>query len=176
VIFSPPSALIGGNQFSMQSKEEFIEIIKQNQGLIFKVAKVYTNSKDDGQDLYQEIVYQLWKSFGSFKNDAKITTWMYRVAMNTAIAHLDKAKKKGNHIPIDEALLNIPDTTDTLYQERSEALYNQIKKLNAIEKGIVLLYLEGKTYDEIALITGFTNSNVGTRLNRIKQKLTAQIN
>jgi RNA polymerase sigma factor (sigma-70 family) len=159
----------------MHSKEEFIAIIKENEGLIYKVVKVYTNSKEDAQDLYQEIVYQLWKSFDSFRNDAKISTWMYRVALNTSMAHLNKEKRKGNHIPIDDALVNKTGTTDTLKEEQVDALYAVIKELNTIEKGIILLYLEGKSYDEIAGITGFTTTNIGTRLGRIRQKIISQI-
>jgi RNA polymerase sigma factor (sigma-70 family) len=160
----------------MHNKEAFIGIIKENEGLIYKVARVYTNSREDEQDLYQEVVYRLWKCFGSFRNESKISTWMYRVALNTAIGYLNKEKKKGNRVPIDEGLLNKPDMQDNTMQERSEMLFALIKQLNEIEKGIVLLYLEGKTYDEIAAITGFTASNVGTRLGRIKQKLAVQIN
>ncbi|MDB5142697.1 MAG: polymerase subunit sigma-70 [Mucilaginibacter sp.] len=176
MIFPALAILIRSSSFSMQSKTEFIEIIQKNAGLIYKVTKVYTNSKEDEQDLYQDIVYQLWKSFGSFRNDAKISTWMYRIALNTAIAHLNKEKRKGDHVLIDKILLNKADITDTLATERSEILFAQIKKLNEIEKGIILLYLEGKTYDEIAIITGFTATNVGTRLGRIKQKIITQIN
>src|ERR1700761_8426052 len=121
----------------MHNKEDFIGIIKENEGLIYKVARVYTNSKEDEQDLYQEIVYQLWKCFGSFRNESKISTWMYRIALNTAIAYLNKEKKKGNQVPIDEGLLNKPDTPDTLMEERSEALFAHIKQLSEIEKGII---------------------------------------
>ena len=160
----------------MNNKKEFIGIVQANEGLIYKVAKVYANNKEDEQDLYQDIVYQLWKSFGSFRSESKISTWMYRIALNTAIAHLNKEKKKGNHVPIDDILLNKTDTADTLMNERSEVLFAQIKQLSTVEKGIILLHLEGKTYDEIASITGFTATNVGTRLGRIKQKLIAQIN
>lgn len=160
----------------MQSKEEFIGIIKKNEGLIYKVAKVYTNSREDEQDLYQEIVYQLWRSFGSFRNESKISTWMYRVALNTAIAHLNKEKKNLPHVPMDETLLNRTDPSDNIMNERSAVLFAHIKKLNDLEKGIILLYLEGRSYDEIAGITGFSASNVGTRLGRIKQKLISQIN
>jgi RNA polymerase sigma factor (sigma-70 family) len=160
----------------MHSKQEFIEIIQKNAGLIYKVAKVYTNSKEDEQDLYQDIVYQLWKSFGAFRHDAKMSTWIYRIALNTAITHLNKEKRKGDHLPITEVLLNKADVSDTLKQDRLEVLYAQIKQLNTIEKGIILLYLEGKTYEEIASITGFTPTNIGTRLGRIKQKIIAQIN
>src|SRR5580700_2800943 len=122
----------------MEDKKHFIGIIQENGGLIFKVAKVYTNSREDEQDLYQEIVYQLWKCFGSFRNESKISTWMYRIALNTAIAHLNKEKKKGSQVPIDEGLLNKPDTPDTLTEERSKALFSHIKQLNEIEKGIIL--------------------------------------
>ena len=159
----------------MDNKKEFIEIIKDNEGLIYKVAKVYTYNKEDEQDLYQEIVYQLWKSFSSFRNDSKISTWMYRIALNTSIAYLNKEKRKGIQTPINESLLNKTDTGDTLKEEQIEVLYANIKKLNTIEKGIILLYLEGKTYDEIANITGFTSTNVGTRLGRIKQNIINQI-
>lgn len=160
----------------MDNKKEFIAIIQENEGLIYKVTKVYSNSKEDAQDLYQEIVYQLWKSFSSFRHESKISTWMYRIALNTSIAHLNKEKRRRNQVAVDDWLLNKTDTTDTLMDERSEVLFTLIKKLSDIEKGIILLHLEGKTYAEIASITGFTSSNVGTRLGRIKQKIRSQIN
>ena len=160
----------------MQHTKEFIEMIQANEGLIYKVTKVYSNSHEDGQDLYQEIVFQLWRSFPLFRNESKISTWMYRIALNTAITFLNKQKKKAGHLPIDEILLNRIDATDTLMNEQYEMLYAQIKKLNRIERGIILLHLEGRPYEEIATITGFTSSNVGTRLNRIKQKLKTQLN
>jgi RNA polymerase sigma factor (sigma-70 family) len=100
---------------------------------------------------------------------------MYRIALNTAIAHRNKVKKKGNQIEIDELLLNKPDTADILKEERSAVLFSRIRLLNDVEKGIVLLYLEGKTYEEIAGITGFSTTNIGTRLGRIKQKIKDQI-
>jgi RNA polymerase sigma factor (sigma-70 family) len=159
----------------MQSKTEFVEIIKDNEGLIYKVTRLYTNSKEDAEDLYQEIVYQLWKSFGSFRNESKISTWLYRIALNTSITHLNKEKRKGNHQPVTDELFNKAETTDVLTEERMQILYAHLKKLNTIEKGVIFLYLEGKSYEEIAGITGFTVSNVGTRLVRIKQKLIAEI-
>ena len=159
----------------MQDKTQFVAIIKENEGLIYKVTKLYTNSKEDAEDLYQEIVYRLWKSFDSFRNESKISTWMYRIALNTCITHLKKEKRKGNQQPVNEDLLNKAETKDTLYEERTEILYAQLKLLNTIEKGIIFLYLEGKSYDEIAVITGFTSTNIGTRLNRIKQKIITQI-
>lgn len=159
----------------MQHKKEFIEIIKANEGILYKVTKIYTNSKEDAQDLYQEIVYQLWKSFSGFRNESRVSTWIYRIALNTCITNLNKVKKKGTLVPVYAELLNKTEILDHHKEEQFEILYEAIKKLNTIEKGIILLYLEGNNYDEIATITGFTVTNVGTRLGRIKQKLITQI-
>lgn len=159
----------------MQKQQEFIKHIKENEGIIFKITLVYAFNEDDKKDLYQEIVYQLWKSYDSFKGDSKLSTWMYRIALNTAITHLKKEKRKGNSVSMDAVLMSKIEQVDTLMEERIQLLYNKIKKLNTIEKGVILLYLEGKSYEEIAVITGFTATNVGTRLNRIKEKLKSQI-
>jgi RNA polymerase sigma-70 factor (ECF subfamily) len=159
----------------MHTKEEFIQHIKENEGIIYKVARLYTNSAEDQKDVYQDIVYQLWKSYPSFKENSKISTWMYRVALNTAISNLKKEKRKGTRVPIDNVLFNKIDSVDTVMEERITLLYAHIKKLSIVEKGIILLHLEGKNYDEIAAITGFTTTNIGTRLGRIKQKLKSQI-
>ncbi len=159
----------------MHTKEEFIHQIKENEGIIYKVARLYTNTAEDQKDVYQDIVYQLWKSYPSFKADSKISTWMYRVALNTAINNLKKEKRKGTRVSIDNFLLNKIDHVDTVMEERITLLYAHIKKLSVVERGIILLHLEGKNYDEIAAITGFTATNIGTRLARIKNKLKSQI-
>lgn len=159
----------------MHTKEDFIQQIKENEGIIYKVARLYTNTTEDQKDVYQDIVYQLWKSYPSFKADSKISTWMYRVALNTAISNLKKEKRKGTRVSIDNFLLNKIDQVDTVMEERITLLYAHIKKLSVVERGIILLHLEGKSYDEIATITGFTATNVGTRLARIKNKLKSQI-
>lgn len=160
----------------MRSKQEFIKDIKENEGIIYKVSRLYTNTAEDQKDLFQEIVYQLWKSHGSFKKNSKISTWIYRVALNTAISNLKKEKRKETRVTLDNFLLNHPYEIDTETEERIALLYAHIKKLSIVERGIILLHLEGKNYDEIAAITGFTKTNVGTRLGRIKQKLKSQIN
>lgn len=160
----------------MHSKQEFIKDIKENEGIIYKVSRLYTNTAEDQKDLFQEIVYQLWKSHGSFKKNSKISTWIYRVALNTAISNLKKEKRKETRVTLDNFLLNHPYEIDTETEERIALLYAHIKKLSIVERGIILLHLEGKNYDEIAAITGFTKTNVGTRLGRIKQKLKSQIN
>ena len=159
----------------MQDKTAFVAIIKENEGILYKITRVYTDTTEDQKDLYQEIVYQLWKSFDSFKGNSKISTWMYRIALNTAIAHLNKSKKRVRQVRLDFELVNPIDEKDSTTEERLKILYEMIKQLNVIEKGLILLFLEGKSYEEIANITGFSTSNVGTRLSRIKKKLKTNI-
>ncbi|MFD1293304.1 RNA polymerase sigma factor [Lutibacter holmesii] len=159
----------------MQKQQNFIKLIKENEGIIYKITLVYAFNEEDQKDLYQEIVYQLWKSFDSFRGGSKISTWMYRIALNTSITSLKKEKRKGEQVSFNNDLLDRIDQIDTIMEDRIKLLYSHIKQLNTVEKGVILLYLEGKNYDEIAAITGFTSSNVGTRLNRIKQKLKSQI-
>ena len=159
----------------MHIKKEFIQKIKDNEGIIYKVARIYSNNREDLKDLYQEIVYQLWKSYKTFNGESKFSTWMYRIALNTSISYLKKEKKQVNTVSIDSNLLSRIEQIDSLMEEQITLLYAHIKKLNIIEKGIILLHLEGKSYDEIASITGFTSTNIGTRLARIKQKLKNQI-
>ena len=159
----------------MQSKEAFIHTIKENQGIIYKITSVYAKNTEDQKDLYQEIVYQLWKSFNSFKGKSKISTWIYRVALNTSISHLNNEQRKGHSVAMDFQLMNVAEEQDSETEERMAVLYAHIKRLNVIEKGLILLFLEGKSYEEIAMITGFTVTNVGTRLGRIKKKLKTNI-
>lgn len=159
----------------MNKKQDFLSMIRECEGILYKISRIYSEDKVDRQDLYQDIVYQLWRSYGSFKGDAKLSTWVYRVALNTAISHLERLGKRGNKIQINEDVFNLFEETDQLMDERVENLYQQIKTLDLIEKGVILLYLEGKSYEEIASITGFSTTNVGTRLNRIKNKLREQI-
>lgn len=156
-------------------ESEFINIIKNNEAAIFKITTFYTNSKDDQEDLYQEIVFQLWKSFSNFRGDAKISTWLYRVALNTAITYLKKTKKQGDRVSIDHILLKQMESYDSLHEDRLRLMYRHINLLNKLEKGLILLLLEGKKYEEIAEITGLTATNVGTRISRIKDKLKNQL-
>jgi len=159
----------------MSKEEDFTRIIKDHEGVIFKITTIYTDGAEDQKDLYQEIVYQLWRAYDMFRGEAKISTWMYRVALNTAITRLKKEKRKGNRVGIDQIVLKQTENYNTDFEEKLKILYAHIKKLNDLEKGLILLLLEGKKYDEIAAITGLSPSNVGTRISRIKQKLKTQI-
>ncbi|WP_405396936.1 RNA polymerase sigma factor [Maribacter sp. Asnod2-G09] len=155
----------------MQKEAVFTDLIREHQALLYKVTSIYTDNKEDQEDLFQEIVYQLWKYFDSFRNDSKITTWMYRVAMNTAITFIKKKKRRPDSVPIADIFNKQSDTNNDAYEERLRLLYQHLKHLNTLEKGLIFLLLEGKSYKEIAQITGLNDSNVGTRISRIKKKL-----
>ncbi|MGB5270139.1 RNA polymerase sigma factor [Eudoraea sp.] len=159
----------------MGKEESFTRLIKDNEGVIFKITTIYTENGQDQKDLYQEIVYQLWKSYDSFRNESKISTWMYRVALNTAIGQLKKRKKQSITTSIDQVVLRQTENYDTEFENRLKIVYEQIHQLNILEKGLILLLLEGKKYEEIAEITGLSETNVGTRISRIKQKLKSRI-
>ena len=158
----------------MRKEEAFTQLIKENEGIIFKISRVYCNTRENQKDLYQDIVFQLWKGFDSFRGDAKASTWMYRVALNTAFTFLRKEKRKGTSVTIDNLHLTYePD--DPILEERLKQMYAQIRQLSDVNKGIILLLLEGKKYEEIATITGFSRSKVATRISRIKEQLRTQL-
>jgi RNA polymerase sigma factor (sigma-70 family) len=159
----------------MDKKQAFLLVIEKNKALIFKVAGFYTDSPQDREDLFQEIVYQLWKSFDSFNNASAISTWMYRVAMNTAIYFLRKSQRRPPVESMRKELLEFPEPDDGDMDEEFAILHEHIKGLNLLEKGIVMLYLEGRSYDEIAGLIGISPSNVGTRLSRIRERLKKEI-
>ena len=160
----------------MDKKKIFIAAIQENEGLIYKVATFYTNNKDDRDDVVQEIIYSLWKSLDSFKQNSSLSTWMYQVAMNVAVFHLKRSKKAVTTIPIDTDLLNSPESIADNAEEKLKILQEHIRDLNLLDKGIVMLYLENKSHEEIAQIIGISKTNVGTRLSRIKEKLKTKIN
>lgn len=160
----------------MTDPGDFTELIKEHEAIIYKIASVYTDNNIDLQDLYQEVVIQLWSARKKFRNEARVSTWIYRIALNTAITRLRKEKKQGVKVPIDREVLNYTDTSDPIMEARVKALYKNIEKLSDLDKGIMLLLLEDKSYDEIAEIIGISSSNVGTRLSRIKAKLKNQMN
>lgn len=157
-------------------EKELLDILNGNRGLIFKVCNFYCRDAEDKKDLFQEIVYQVWKSHNDFRNESKLTTWIYRIALNTAITHFRKEKRN----PKDRLSLQtiqIPDLSgDDGKEELLAQMFSAINDLDRIDKSIILLYLEDRSYDEISDITGLSKSNVGVRLNRIKTKLSQKLN
>lgn len=137
--------------------------------MIYKVCYIYSKDKDNLNDLYQESVLNLWRSYPRFRNECKVSTWIYKITLNTCVSFY---RRFSNHLN----LCLYRQTLNLITENESELsaiqeLYNLINYLNAIEKALILLYLEEKSYQEIAIITGLSVTNVGTKLNRIKDKL-----
>lgn len=158
-------------------EKNFIQELEANQNIIHKVCKAYTTNADDHNDLFQEISIQLWKAYQSFRGESKFTTWMYRVALNTAISLYRKSKRS---IKSEELFPNIKELTYEEYDDTTErqlsALYKAIHQLSDIEKALVLLYLEDKSYKEISLCLGISEVNARVKMNRTKVKLKELLN
>jgi RNA polymerase sigma-70 factor (ECF subfamily) len=154
---------------NLKTEKLFIELVRQNERLIYKVCSMYISDEFPLSDLYQEVVYNLWKSFPKFRNECSQSTWIYRIALNTCISGMRKELRKPQHVSIynlNEYLI-APESMD----ENIKEMYKLIYQLKTVERAIVLLYLEDKSYQEIADITGFTANNVAVKLKRIKEKL-----
>jgi len=159
----------------VDKNDAFLAAISENHNLIFKVASIYGNSIEDRNDLKQEIIYQLWKSYETFNQKSSLSTWIYRVALNVAIYHLKMVKRKILTLPLDEQFLNFHEVDNREIEERWEIFKQHIDNLSLLDKGIIILYLENKSHEEIAQIIGISISNVGAKLSRIKEKLRKQI-
>lgn len=157
-------------------KEEFLEILSNYQGILHKVNLIYFRNKSDRDDNFQEIIYQLWKSFPGLQNKNSLGSWIYAVSINTSISKI----KKKSRIEYREKLPESNDKFDIIEElslnEASQMLLQAIYNLNEIDKPIMLLYLEEKSYDEIAEIIGISKSNVGVRINRAKELLKQNLN
>ena len=160
-------------QDKKNKEEEFIKIFKANVGVVIKIAKAYTNTLHDREDLISDIVTELWWSFDTFKGQSAVSTWIYRVALNISM-NFNRKKKRDSLFTFwsdskqFESLCLFTEEDDT---SETELLYRSIEQLDAINKAIILLYLDGKTHEEIALITGISKTNVGTRIGRIKEQI-----
>ena len=156
-------------------EKEFIQLVNYHRALIFKVCNLYCRDPESRGDLFQEVVLQLWKSFPGFRRESASSTWIYRVALNTAISNFRHESRKPERRSISLEEFEIPDMPATDDKERTSTLHLAIGKLSKIEKAIIMLYLDEKSYEEISEIIGISISNVGVRLNRIKNKLSKLI-
>ena len=156
----------------MKSKEqEFSQLINDNQGLIIKVSRLYTNTLEDEQDLFQEIVLQLWRSYDTFKGQSKISTWMYRVALNTAITLFRKKTKSAKTDELHDFHYQGFDEIDDEKQQQISLLYKVIKMLPKVERAIVMMYLDDLPYKDISENLGITEVNARVKMNRLKKTL-----
>ena len=153
-----------------EKEKAFVEMIEANQHLIYKVCYMYSHDKENIDDLYQDVVLNLWKSYSNFRNESKRSTWIYRVTLNTCITYYRRFLRQPKVVPITLDIVNNQDD-DSYVQGLIGELYNMIGLLNETEKAIILLYLDKNSYREIADIMGLSVSNVGIRLLRIKDKL-----
>lgn len=158
----------------MQEKELFVNILKDHKKLLYKVINAYCRDLDDRKDLEQEIIIQLWSSLKNYKAEFKLSTWIYRIALNVAISFYRRDfKRKQTNESYDEAIFQIAAEEDVSdeYRDKMALLYQFINKLDELDKAIIILYLDVKSYKEIAEIIGLTETHVGRKINRIKGKL-----
>lgn len=159
-----------------EREKYFVNLVNEHQGLIHKVCMMYANDREARNDLFQEVVLQLWKSFHTFRGDSKITTWMYRIALNTAISGLRKQSRKIQTQELDDYHLNVSDRGPDNQEEDFEKLQGAIRKLSEIERAMIMMALDEVPYDEIAETMGITQNNVRVRMNRIREKLRKLMN
>lgn len=154
-------------------EQEFVTMIQQQEDLLHKVCHIYASDADGRKDLFQEIVLQAWRAYPGYRREAKPSTWLYRIALNTAISQLRKLSRSpitpSTHLPYEQA-----DPKDDTLNEQYKMLETLIGQLPPLDKALILLYLEDKKHHEISEILGISISNVGTRLARIREKLKKQ--
>jgi len=158
----------------MYNKEKFfLNLVEQNKGIIYKVANSYCKDSESREDLVQEIIIQLWKAFDRYDDRFKVSTWMYRIALNVAISFYRKdSSRKKSEIPITKSAVDVSEELPaTELQANLNLLQRFIAELKELDRALMLLYLEENTHKEIADILGVTETNVATKISRIREKL-----
>lgn len=153
-----------------RTEQEFLSVIKEYERVIYKVCYLYATKNAPLNDLYQEVVLNIWKAFTKFRGESKISTWIYRIALNTCISFIRKEKNIPEVVTLTQEVSWMTDEQDEL-QVMLKELYLLINQLGQLDKSIILLYLEEKSYEEISEIMGLTVTNVATKISRIKDKL-----
>lgn len=154
----------------METNEfEFTKLILEHKSTIYAVCYMFSKDRDEIDDLFQEILMRLWKGFGSFRGQSDLKTWIYRVSLNTCLDQDKKKRRRGERVPLSVDIDPFEGTDDRALQTRQ--LYSRINKLGLVDRGIILLWLEGLSYDEIAAVVGISVGSVSVRLVQIKNKL-----
>lgn len=162
---------------SNELEHKFVTELENNQNIVHKVCSLYTNNRDAHNDLFQEVTIQLWKAYPKFRGDSKFSTWMYRVALNTAITLYRKSKKRVRTQDYDSVIFKIKaNEYDDTEEQQLSLMYKAVKQLGDIDKALVFLYLEDKDYGEIAETLGISEVNARVKMNRIKKKLRTILN
>ncbi|MFD0761060.1 RNA polymerase sigma factor [Lutibacter aestuarii] len=158
-------------------EHKFISEFQKHQNIIHKVCRIYTNNQEAHNDLFQEITIQLWKAYPKFRGDSKLTTWMYRIGLNTAITLYRKSKRSIQTQDFDTVLHKIESTKyDDTEEEQLKLMYKAIHQLSDIDKALIFLYLEDKSYKEISDTIGISEVNARVKMNRIKTRLRTILN
>jgi RNA polymerase sigma factor (sigma-70 family) len=153
-------------------ENHFMQLINQNKGILFKICRIYQDDPDDRDDLLQEMILQLWRGFDSFKGESKFSSWMYRVALNTAIVFFKKQKRRPDSEQLPEGFEHAEEQNPAAEKEEQLALfYKAVQQLSKVEKALIFLYMENQSSEEIAANLGISPVNVRVRLNRVKNRL-----
>ena len=159
------------------SNEFYTTSILPYSGIIIKICRAYSNSQEDFEDYYQEVCLQIWRSKENFKDKSKWSTWIYRLSLNVCLTLLKKETKKNNLFVLNEPIsTEINQDEQTFSDDSLNQLYTSIKQLAEIDRAVIILYLEERSYKEISEIIGTSTSNIGVRINRIKKRLKKIIN
>ena len=155
-----------------QPEKQFESLIKEHQLLLLKVCRMYAYTSEDRQDLFQDIVLHSWNAFPRFRGEAKFSTWLYRVAINTAVTRIRKKQRSVyDKQEFEEGFEIIDNNTNQEEEERLQDLHAAISRLNQVEKAIVMLYMEERSYEEMEEILGMSQGSLRTKMSRIKEKL-----
>ena len=150
-------------------EQEFSRMVREHKSTIYTVCYMFSNDEDEVSDLFQETLINLWKGFESFRHESKLSTWIYRVAMNTCISADRKKRKQGTKVPLS---MNIDLYNDEDHETKQvRQLHERIQRLDLVDRALVMMWLEGMNYEEIADVVGISVKNVGVKLVRIKEKL-----
>ncbi len=154
-----------------QRQKKFLEIADSYKDLVAKVCSVYSSDSAPFADLYQEVMINIWTGLDAFRGEAKMSTWLYRLAINTCITWHRRNRRDRLFVPVD-TIRDIPDTSDDTRGNLNE-LYALIGRLEPFDKALITLWLDEKSYDEISAILGISKANVATRLHRVKARLSS---
>lgn len=156
-----------------QQADKFLTVIDQHKGIIYKVAYLYCRHEEDRKDLIQEIIFQLWRSFGNYNEQYRLSTWMYKIALNVAISFFRKDRKRSaTALPLTDSVINLVPGVEQDGTEQNILLLQQfVNELKPLDRALMILYLEEKSYKEMAEILGLTPTNIATKISRVKDKL-----
>jgi len=156
------------SKMDINKEKEFVDFIESSKGIIYKVCLLYSDDSESHNDLFQEVVVNLWRAYPRFRGECKVQTWIYRIALNTCVSYLRKNKSRPSTLPLSSNIEAFADESDIA---TIKELYKLINSLSKIERALVLLYIEEKSHEEISQIIGISKSNVAVKLFRVKEKL-----